>query len=335
MASCSENNDQNNDVAAYSSMREEITAISNQLLSAITLTPPSHSLHVPSLPVDLVVEILCRLPVKLLLQLRCVCKSWNHLISHPKFTKKHLSTTRSRLRLVTHTNVPGKLVIATYPLDSVFTGITTNITNFVEYEEKYRLNKFDYIVGSYDGIVCLVEYYQNAVLLWNPSIRKFKQSPPWKLPRILCSFSLRLTYGFGYDHVSDAYKVVVAIGYTAYDNRTVVDKTELKVYTLGTDVWKTVEEEFPVGVKLRTHDMVRHEGKFVSGKINWLACKDCCKENTYSIVSFDLGNESYQQLLLPDLGEIRDARELLLGVLRDCLCLISGHDVWIMKEYGN
>jgi hypothetical protein len=24
-----------------------------------------------------------------------------------------------------------------------------------------------------------------------------------------------------------------------------------------------------------------------------------------------------------------------LGVLRDCLCLISGHDVWIMKEYGN
>lgn len=73
----------------------------------------------------------------------------------------------------------------------------------------------------------------------------------------------------------------------------------------------------------------------MSGKINWLACKNCCKETTYSIVSFDLGNESYQQLLLPDLGEIRDARELILGLLRDCLCLISCHDVWIMKEYGN
>jgi hypothetical protein len=271
MASSCENNDQNKDVAAYSSMKEEITAISNQLISSVTLTPPPHSLHTPSLPVDLVIEILCRLPVKLLLQLRCVCKSWNHLISHPKFAKKHLSTTRSRLCLVTHTNVPGKLVIASYPLDSVFTGITTNITNFVEYQEKYPLNKFDHIVGSYDGIVCLVNNDQKAVLLWNPSIRKFKQSPPWKMPRMV-SYSnvgsydaVRWTYGFGYDHVSDAYKVVVAISYTVCYNRTDVDKTELKVYTLGTNVWKTVREEFPVGVDLATIHSIHQQGKFVSG----------------------------------------------------------------------
>lgn len=229
MASSSENNDQNNDVADYSLMKEEITAISNQLLSAVTLTPPPHSLHMPSLSEDLVIEILCRLPVKLLLQLRCVCKSWNHLISHPKFAKKHLSTSRRRLHLVTHTNIPGKYVIDSYPLDSVFTGITTNITSFVEYYENDRFTKYDYIVGSYDGIVCLVEYFENAVLLWNPSIRKFKQSPSWKMPPM----GGRLRYGFGYDHVSDAYKVVVAIGYTANYNGTDVDKTELKVYTLG------------------------------------------------------------------------------------------------------
>jgi hypothetical protein len=29
------------------------------------------------------------------------------------------------------------------------------------------------------------------------------------------------------------------------------------------------------------------------------------------------------------------AGSCLLGVLRECLCMISGHDVWVMKEYGN
>jgi hypothetical protein len=30
-----------------------------------------------------------------------------------------------------------------------------------------------------------------------------------------------------------------------------------------------------------------------------------------------------------------DVSLLYLSVLRDCLCMMYGHDVWIMKEYGN
>ncbi|GAU12196.1 hypothetical protein TSUD_01630 [Trifolium subterraneum] len=52
----------------------------------------SLSLHAPPhLPCVLVEEILSRLTVKHLLQLCCVCKSWNSLIScDSKFAKKHL-----------------------------------------------------------------------------------------------------------------------------------------------------------------------------------------------------------------------------------------------------
>jgi F-box interacting protein len=57
------------------------------------------------------------------------------------------------------------------------------------------------------------------------------------------------------------------------------------------------------------------------------------KKNLYFIVSFDLGNESYQKILLPDYGEVM--RVLSLSVLRDCLCMIINHDVWVMKDYGH
>ena len=302
---------------------------SSSTMEEITLTPTP----LPTLTVDLLVEILCRLPVKLLLQLRCVCKSWNHIISHPKFAKKHLSTTR-HLHLVSHSYISGKRTLASYPLDSIFTGITTNVTKFVEYNQKYPRSELDYIVGSCHGIVCFVEYSKNVVLLWNPSIRKFKRLPPFEMPQVVTFFMFRMIYAFGYDHVTDDYKVIVALNYEDNSVHPGVRKTELKVYTLGTHCWKSVQEKFPCDVKLRFFD-VFESGKFVSGKINWLACKDWIREKKYSIVSFDLGNESYQSVLLPNIGEIHDRHKVVLGVLRDCLCLIVRHDVWIMKEYGN
>ncbi|XP_059624633.1 F-box/kelch-repeat protein At3g23880-like [Cornus florida] len=44
-----------------------------------------------NLPHDIIVQILSRLPVKSLLQFRCVCKSWCSLISDSHFVKTHLS----------------------------------------------------------------------------------------------------------------------------------------------------------------------------------------------------------------------------------------------------
>lgn len=78
---------------------DEITAVNNQLSVVTLISPPPPSCDaqtLPTLPFDLIAEILCRLPVKLLLQLRCVCKFWNYLISHPKFAKKHLSMSTTR-----------------------------------------------------------------------------------------------------------------------------------------------------------------------------------------------------------------------------------------------
>jgi F-box interacting protein len=58
-------------------------------------------------------------------------------------------------------------------------------------------------------------------------------------------------YGFGYDHVTNNYKVVG------------VSLNEVSVYTLGTNFWRRIQD-FPS--HSRAND---RSGVFVSGTINW------------------------------------------------------------------
>ncbi|MCI13178.1 F-box/kelch-repeat protein [Trifolium medium] len=85
---------------------------------------------IPALPFDVISEILSRLPVKSLLQFRCVSKSWKSLISHPIFARNHLnlSTTRHLLRLI--------------------------------YDKPSSRGAFShYTVGSCHGILCIANYH--------------------------------------------------------------------------------------------------------------------------------------------------------------------------------
>ncbi|XP_058784926.1 F-box/kelch-repeat protein At3g23880-like [Vicia villosa] len=290
-----------------------------------TLTSPPPT----SIPSDLVVEILCRLPVKFLLQFRSVCKFWNSLISDSKFANKHLhQSTTHRINSVYYSYFLRRHVFESYPLDSIFSNIYTNATQLecppnsfdVDYYPLERaFDRLYSIVACFNGIVCLAYSYDCFVLVWNPSTGKFKELPYPDKPKFY--YITILSYGFGYDNVNDNYKVVVVFPYS-------VDKTHVMVHTLGTNFWKSVEK-FPFGC-----DPLGRSGTFVSGTINWLPFKD--KRVMSFIVSFDLRTESYRKILQPDYGEFVPEAELLsLGVLRECLCLISYHSVWIMKEFGN
>ena len=291
----------------------------NDAASSDQLTEETTGDSLPTLPFEIVAEILSRLPVKLLMQLQSVCKSWNSLISDSKFAKNHLrvSTTRHRL-VLTFINTSRKLSITDYPLSSVFTDVTATATQ-LNYPLNDR-NRFDVIVGSCHGILCFA-LDQRFALLWNPSIRKFSKLPSLDIPKREGSYTI---YGFGYDHFSDSYKVVAVNCFESDSNGSKVYKTEVKVYTLGTDCWRRIQD-FPSGVPFDG------SGTFVSGTINWFAAK-------WIIVSFDLEKETYQELLQPDYGAVTVV-SVTLGVLRDCLCILAHSDtfsdVWLMKEYGN
>ncbi|KAI5437030.1 hypothetical protein KIW84_023229 [Lathyrus oleraceus] len=254
----------------------------------------------PTLPFDVVVEILSRLPVKILMQLQCVCKSWKSLISDPKFAKKHLRHASQSLVLTV-----GELdfVVIANPLSSVFTEATTTT------------------------IQLLFTTNEDVAFLWNPSIRKFTKLPSLeeRCPTTLC-------FSFGYDDLSHCYKVaVVCYPHTLVQGPVSNCRNLVKVHTLGTTSWRIIQD-FPPNTLI-----LNESGKFLRGAINWLAYRQR-HSSCWVIMSLDLEKEFHREIPQPDYGGI-NVLSLNIGVLRDCLCIFSNadtfSDVWLMKEYGN
>ncbi|XP_058784571.1 F-box/kelch-repeat protein At3g23880-like [Vicia villosa] len=284
-----------------------------------TLTFPSpHAPPLPTLPFDLVADIFYRLPVKLLLQLRCLCKSFHSLISDSKFVKKHLQLSIKRPHLiVSSTNNLGELLLIDFPMSSVFSTSTVMQTQLsypitgksVEYGLPMCLS-------SCDGILCFA-INANSVVLWNPSIRKFKLLPRLESPSEINTIFL---YSFGYDRFIDNYKII-SISFC------VNDQIDVSVNTMGTNFWRRIHG-FPYCNK------ICGSGVFASDTVNWLAY-DASSTSLHAIVSLDLEKESYQKLSIPDLKK----DNCTLGVIRDCLYIFECNDmfldVWMMKEYGN
>ena len=174
-------------------------------------------------------------------------------------------------------------------------------------------------VCSCDRILCFVMHEGYASVLWNPSIRKFKMLPPLNTEQ-RCLIS---SYSFEYDPFIHGYKIV-AISFFK-DNTNAVS-----VYTLGTDSWRRIQD-----FTYSFYD-TRRSGVFVSGTVNWMAMAcDASNSSPLDIVSFDLENESYQNIWQPVLGK----HKCILGVLKGCLCIFASSDifldVWVMKEYGD
>ncbi|KAL7250030.1 hypothetical protein ACSBR1_012097 [Camellia fascicularis] len=104
-----------------------------------------------NLPQKVVFDILARLPVKSLLQMRCVCKSWNSLINNPSFITLHINQTLSNnnneLLLLRH-HTDGKDQFTVNCNSNTFNECTTFDCPFTN-KAKYYLR----VVGSCDGFV--------------------------------------------------------------------------------------------------------------------------------------------------------------------------------------
>ncbi|RZB41076.1 F-box/kelch-repeat protein At3g23880-like [Glycine soja] len=276
-------------------------------------------------------EILSRLPVKPLIQFKCVCKGWNSLMSDPYFIKLHLSKSAAKDDLE-HLQLMKNVCLGSIPeihmescdVSSLFHSlqIETFLFNFANMPGYHLVSSCN---GLHCGVSEIPEGYR--VCFWNKATRVISRESP------TLSFSpgigRRTMFGFGYDPSSDKYKVVaIALTMLSLD---VSQKTEMKVYGAGDSSWRNLKG-FPV-----LWTLPKVGGVYLSGTLNWVVIKG--KETIHSeivIISVDLEKETCRSLFLPDDFCFFDTN---IGVFRDSLCVWQDSKthlgLWQMRKFGD
>nr|XP_043629712.1 F-box/kelch-repeat protein At3g06240-like [Erigeron canadensis] len=259
---------------------------------------------------DIIEQILARSDVDDLMRYKCICKSWLSLISNPVFIKKHLSLSHRKDR---NNNLSRRIAMFWLPF-GCFSPL-----------HKLSVNNPNYIltVGSVNGLVCLITPDVKHIFIDNPSIRNvIKQHLP---QHIVCDVSV-LCAGFGYDSLTDDYKVILGSEMKNDDNSFCIC---FNLLSLKANVWKVIQ--------LHHYKSYSKFGVFCNGALHWFM-KDC--NNKAVIVSFDLSKEEFKETPQPDDRHYEWKHYHQLGIMNRCLSIynpgiVKGNNVWIMNNYDD
>lgn len=246
-----------------------------------------------SLTEDILAEILKRLPVKTLLQVRCTKKSWYRLIQSPNFISLHSNYQgndenkyllfQSRYRSWFSLRFDDKQCKA-YP-----TLLSLPIPKNIKQGTSISLS----IHGTNRGLICfsLSTYwpYMQQTYLWNPIIRIAKPLPDSAVPFNGSSpFLFGLAFGY-FPDIND-YKVIKIESIIVERSRFYT----VYVYSLSTHSWTTV----PVNnvAQFYSYDQL-YNSVVVNGAAYWIGIKKPVFMQV--VVCFDMDNETVREILIP------------------------------------
>ncbi|GJW52460.1 F-box associated domain containing protein [Tanacetum coccineum] len=212
----------------------------------------------PSMPNEIIVEILLKLPVGSLLRVKSVCKLWQSLISDPYFIKSHLSLATSNPHYIHHR------LISDYDFSScrLYDVMFDKPITVVKDQFKHSRHELIRIFSSCNGLL-FINHEKNR-LVWNPTTgRSSKLVPYHGMPPV---YGCYLRYGFGYDESTDDYKVVL-----------IKDAKSVKMYLVKFGNWKDCDD-FPTGIHPNYHS---DDGKVLLKLENELVKYDS-KDNSVS-----------------------------------------------------
>nr|QDB64837.1 S haplotype-specific F-box protein 19 [Prunus dulcis] len=283
---------------------------------------------------EILIDILARLTAKSLVRFLCTCKSWSDLIGSSSFVSAHINRNVTK-----HAHV--YLLCLHHP---TFERQNDNDDPYVKEEFQWSLfsnetfeqfSKLSHplgstehygIYGSSNGLVCISDEilnFDSPIHIWNPSVKKFR-TPPTSTNINIKFLYVALQFGF-HPGVND-YKAVRMM-------RSNKDTFAVEVYSIRTDSWKMIEA-IPPWLKCTWQ---HHTGTFFNGAAYHIIEKG----PTFSIMSFDLGSEEFEEFIAPD--AICSSWGLCIDAYKEQICLLFKFygceeegmdkiDLWVLQE---
>ncbi|PON69799.1 F-box domain containing protein [Parasponia andersonii] len=251
-----------------------------------------------SLPEEVVVEIMSRLPVESLMRFKCVNKSWysliNSLIKDPKFMTKHLHNMNNVfLVLKSHRLYFGSFRRRNWAVLTILNVdddddndspicVTTSGIGVPRFLGKKDMSNAE--AYHCNGLICFVNTSE-TIMLCNPVLDEHVFLPQSDyVSKYECT---RLGLGFGYDSRANDYKVIRIL--RIYMTSEVIEE-RAEVYSLSTNLWR--ETELPLH-----YCMLRR----LCGEVY---CKGAYYWATWAlenvILCFDMSDEKFHCIPLPE-----------------------------------
>ncbi|KAF8100270.1 hypothetical protein N665_0227s0004 [Sinapis alba] len=242
------------------------------------------------LPEELAVEILARLSMKDLARYRCVCKTWRDLINHRGFAERYRDISPARFVSFYDKGF--------YLLDMEGNNLVIKNPHKLDFPLDQAMIDESTCVLHCHGTLC-VTLNNHTLIVWNPYSNHFKIVPN---PGIILDSNI---IGFGYDPVSNDYKLVTFIDQ--------LGSSTAQVFEFRTGSWvETVQVPYP--------DWHYRErvGTFLDQYIYWIAYRSNVDR---FILCFNLSTYEYRKLALPVYNE--GVTCSWLGVTSQKLCVIE------------
>eukprot|EP01018_Ginkgo_biloba_P011573 Gb_01350 [translate_table: standard] len=192
------------------------------------------------LPEDIVDRILARLPPHKFLQVRCVCRRWNALLSSPAFLALCAETQNRRPWLLMFNKHDTRRVCRAYDILSRKWRIIS--LSFVPYEQHHLQ-----LVATSPHLLCFSTPF-SSLLLCNPLTRDWTPIPPSNCtPHRTARPAVSMASTASHEYV------ILIVSHNA----------KSQIYTSATQLWRTPKQELPADICLN----LSHAGTYCNGNI--------------------------------------------------------------------
>ncbi|XP_074313287.1 F-box protein CPR1-like [Silene latifolia] len=282
-----------------------------------------------NLPTEISSNILHRLPVKTLIKCTILSKSFLNLITNQPFISDHIAQNANSHLLLRYYTHDGEELYHFEPDDHTFSGFQTD--GLIVPFHNYIGDCFN-VAGCVNGVLCLVNDFSaegTLILLWNPCIRKFVH-----VPRPIIVFDTHGAYksvcGFGFDSISDDYKVVRLV---ELDNGIdlgfgVSAEMQVEVYSLKSECWRVIG--VGPGCSIKKYYGFGYTPRFINGCVYFLGLSYSGQNYENVLLKFNMCTESFEIIQVTGVLKLIES-----GFASDLFVLETNQVVTLIKSIYN